>query len=233
MSTTTDPLVSVVIPVCNGERYLREALESVFAQGHRPIEVIVIDDGSTDNSAEIASSFDSTVSVIRQQNQGPAAARNRGIEASSGEFIAFLDADDLWLPEKLDRQVAHFKAHPDLDIVGARQRNFWMPEVSEEQGASSEDDADGQSSQVLLIRRSAFDRVGLLDERLAHRDAMDWLLRARDAGLKSDELPDVLVHRRIHQHNRSRKRGDRDREDMLRIVQASLSRRRGTTPPLS
>ena len=94
-------LVSCIIPVFNGELYLREALESVFEQTYRTTEVVVVDDGSTDETPNIAASFQSRVTYIRQDNQGPATARNTAIRAARGEFIAFLDCDDLWEPEKL------------------------------------------------------------------------------------------------------------------------------------
>src|SRR6476660_1471039 len=111
--TEEKPLVSVIIPVYNGTCYLRAALESVFAQTYRPFEVIVVDDGSLDDSGVIAQSFDD-VRYIHQENQGVAAARNNGIEVARGEFLAFLDQDDLWTPEKLKLQMGHLLSDPEL-----------------------------------------------------------------------------------------------------------------------
>lgn len=105
--------VSVVIPCYNGARFLRETLESAVAQTHSPLEILVIDDGSTDDSAAIAESFGPPVRVIRQSNQGESVARNRGIEEAKGNWVAFLDADDLWLPNKLERCVSNIS--PDID----------------------------------------------------------------------------------------------------------------------
>lgn len=99
------PLVSVVIPCYNASKTLAATLESVLAQSYRPIEVIVVDDGSSDESVEIARSFAPTVQVIAKKNGGPASARNEGIRRCKGEYIAFADADDLWMPEKLTVQV--------------------------------------------------------------------------------------------------------------------------------
>src|SRR3954451_23570366 len=105
------PLVSVIIPVHNGAKYLRAALESVFAQTYSPFEVIVVDDGSVDESGVIAQSFND-VRYIHQANQGVAAARNNGIGAARGEFLAFLDQDDLWTTEKLKLQMGYLMKDP-------------------------------------------------------------------------------------------------------------------------
>src|SRR4051812_13046945 len=100
------PTISVVIPCYNGALYLRETLESALAQNYAPLEILVVDDGSEDDSAAIAESCGAPVRVIRQPNQGESVARNRGIDEARGDWVAFLDADDLWEPEKLERQVA-------------------------------------------------------------------------------------------------------------------------------
>lgn len=105
--SSSSPTVSVVIPCYNGAPFLRETLESALNQTHPPLEIIVIDDGSTDDSAAIAELFGPPVRVIRQENQGESVARNRGIDEAQGEWLAFLDADDLWKPTKLERQIAH------------------------------------------------------------------------------------------------------------------------------
>ena len=101
----TPGLISCVIPVFNGERYLGEALESVLAQSYQPLEVIVVDDGSTDETAEVARRYGERVRYVWQPNAGETAARNLGLTAAHGEFIAFLDADDVWDSEKLERQI--------------------------------------------------------------------------------------------------------------------------------
>lgn len=117
------PIVSVIIPCYNSEKTLQKTIESVLAQTYRPIEVIVVDDGSSDSSIDIAASFDSPVTVIAKKNGGPASARNRGIRECKGDYIAFLDADDLWLPDKLDKQIAFArKAAGPILVFTAVQR---------------------------------------------------------------------------------------------------------------
>ncbi|WP_372716856.1 glycosyltransferase family 2 protein [Novipirellula sp.] len=106
MTSKNNPLISVVIPCYNASVFIRETLDSVRSQTYKPLEVIIVDDGSTDDSVAIAESYGSFVSVIQQENQGESVARNRGIEEAKGDWIAFLDADDVWAPKKLQRQVA-------------------------------------------------------------------------------------------------------------------------------
>jgi glycosyltransferase involved in cell wall biosynthesis len=112
-----NPLVSAVIPVYNNELFVAEAIESVLAQTYSPVECLVIDDGSTDRSSEIAASYGSSVTVIRKENGGVGRARNLGAERARGKYVAFLDADDVWLPEKLERQMALFEADPGLGFA--------------------------------------------------------------------------------------------------------------------
>ena len=227
---STNPLVNCIVPVYNGERYLGEALESVLSQSYQPVGIIVVDDGSTDGTAGIAARYGDRIAYVRQENSGPVAARNRGLKEAGAQFIGFLDADDLWLPDKLQRQMSRFEANPAIDISVALMRNFWAPEVRDEEArlkaAGLADGQTGQATQTIVARRTAFDKVGPLDESLPHRDAMDWMVRARDVGLIIEELPEVLAARRVHETNRSRRRQGDDRENMLRIVKASLDRRR-------
>src|SRR4051812_7319537 len=113
MRNVSRPLVSVVIPAFNAERFLGEALASVSAQTYAPVETIVVDDGSSDGTAEVARAHPE-VALIEQENSGPAAARNRGFAASRGEFIAFHDSDDLMTPDKLAVQVSHMLENPGV-----------------------------------------------------------------------------------------------------------------------
>jgi len=112
-----NPLVSVVIPVFNGERYLRDAVQSVLDQRYAPLEIIIVDDGSTDGTATVAQSLPEAVSYLHHTNQGPAAARNRGIEQARGGLIAFADADDLWPPAKLELQLPYLINEPAIEIA--------------------------------------------------------------------------------------------------------------------
>ena len=228
-STAKQPLVSVVVPVYNGERFLRETLESIFAQDYHPYEVIVVDDGSVDASAEVAQSFEG-VRYFYQENQGPAVARNTGIAAARGEFIAFLDADDLWPPEKLRLQVAALQKRPKLGYVLTKMRSVleegMAPPHWLEEGGIHED-VNGMLPSSLLVRKSVFSQVGLFDPAYRLGDDIDWFIRAHEAGIAMDVVPTLLLLRRIHGANMSSARPP-NRGIWLRILRGSLARKRAS-----
>lgn len=230
--TTWQPdLVSCIVPCYNGERFLGEALDSILAQTYRPIEVIVADDGSTDGSGAVVARYGPPVRRVRHPHRGLPATRNLGLSAARGEFIAFLDADDLWHPEKLERQVASLRARPELDFCVTQVRNFWVPELEDErqryQGRRYAQALPGYVCVALLARRSLFEAVGGFDEALPLGDDNDWFLRAFDHGAKRELLPEVLVYRRLHQANMTRQMSDEAPEWLLRVVKRTLDRRRG------
>jgi glycosyltransferase involved in cell wall biosynthesis len=224
------PLISCIIPVFNGERYLAEALDSILAQTYRPIEIIVVDDGSTDGTRELVASYGDQVRYLWQPNSGPATARNQGLSAASGEFVAFLDADDLWHPEKLERQLARFDARPDLDVCVAHVQNFWILELREEEAQFRDHRVSrplpGYVTETLLARHTFFEAVGRFNTELNHGDSTDWFLRAAERGAAIELLPDVLSYRRLHQANRSRLLASNSRDEYVKIVKAVLDRRR-------
>ncbi len=221
--------ISCIVPVYNGERYVKEALDSILAQTYRPLEIIVVDDSSTDGTAEVVAGYGDQVNYVRQPNSGPAGARNRGVSEAHGRFIAFLDADDLWHPGKLERQIARFQARPALDLCVTYVQNFWIPELQEEaerfRNHRLAQPVPGYVAQTLLARRALFESVGQFNTGLMHGDAKEWFLRAAEAGAVMEILSDVLVYRRLHRENFSRD-VSRSLEDHLRIIKASLDRRR-------
>lgn len=218
------PLVSCVVPVFNGALYLREAIDSIEAQTWRPLEIIIVDDGSTDATPEIIAALGGRVRALRQPNRGPAAARNAGIAAASGAFIAFLDADDLWIPEKLATQMARFEARPELEVSLGKARNWWIEDLRSE-AAGMPDMMAGVT--VAVIRRGLFDRLGRFDETLRHLDWTEWMLRATGAGATVETLPETLALRRIHHDNLSRNRSGEYTDERMRVAQVQLARRRG------
>jgi glycosyltransferase involved in cell wall biosynthesis len=223
------PLVSVIVPVFNGEAYLAEALESVLHQVYLPLEIIVVDDGSTDGTAGVAARFPH-VRYVYQSNRGPARARNAGLALAQGEVLASLDADDVWPDDKLALQGALLSAHPEADLVLGRvtlvtacprvdgrlcPKTLAQPWLSPSLGAA-------------LIRRRAFERVGRFDETLPLSEDLDWFLRAREGGPPWFSHPEVMLYYRRHAQNYSLKNPLADKYHLL-ALKKSLDRRRRQT----
>ena len=222
-------LVSTIIPVHNGERYLAEAIESVLAQTYRPVEVIVVDDGSTDGSAHVARSFGKRVRYCFQAQHGQGAARNLGVESARGSFIAFLDADDLWMKEKLTLQMAALADDPALDMVFGHVRQFQSPDSGAKGWEGTRQDGTvmpGYFAGTVLIRRDSFQSAGPFQTHWRVAEFIDWYSKAVEAGLRGVMLPDILLERRLHGGNLGiRERSSR--ADYVRVLKASLDRRRG------
>jgi glycosyltransferase involved in cell wall biosynthesis len=229
------PLVSCIVPCFNGARYLEECLQSILGQTHPRLEVIVVDDGSTDASADVVRRFGTAVRYQRRANGGPAAACNTGLALATGELVAFLEQDDLWLGDKIERQLTELTARPDLDYCVTHIQNFWVPALRE-QARRFEDQpvmqpVPGYVVQTLLARRRAFETVGPFDESLRFAAASEWFIRAAERGSRGVLLPDVLTRRRLHEDNFSRRHREASREQFLQVIKAMLDRRRGGTPP--
>ena len=194
----SDPLLSIIIPCYNAELFLREALESVLQQSYSPLEVIIVDDGSTDASVEIARSF-STVQLIQQAHTGASGARNRGIHHARGTYIGFHDADDICEHDRLAKQMKLLMDYPEIDYVLCRIQNF------------CDIDSPPQCSiaQETLLPRLGFvsamiGRACLFDENtfrtsLAIGEDVEWLMRHKHTCHAT--VPDVLIRRRLHAHN--------------------------------
>jgi len=205
------PRVSVVIPAYNGEAYLEACLASVCAQTAPPLEVLVIDDGSTDRTAAIAQAFaarDGRVRCIRQENTGVSAARNRGVAEAAGDWIAFLDGDDLWLPEKLERQLALQEATgADLLYTAAA----CIDENGEPTGRTLTSAASVTFETLLrgnkivsssvLVRRTWLERFPMEHDEL-HEDYLCWL-RLLQNGCKAAGIPEPLVQYRVSAGSKS------------------------------
>lgn len=222
------PLVSVIIPVYNGEKFLAEAIESVLAQTYRPIEILVIDDGSTDGSAVVAKSFPEPVHYFYQCTSDVSTTRNTGVKKAMGSFYAFLDADDLWLYDKLALQMKALESNSDLHIVFGYVSHFFSPdldEITKQKISCPTENMPGYHPGTMLVSRDSFLRVGLFDPNLNCGEFLDWYSKAKENGLKSLLLPEVVMKRRIHNANR----GVRDREiqtGYVRAIKAALDRRR-------
>lgn len=217
-SSRMDPMVSVVMPAYNARQYINESIRSVLNQDYPSVELIVIDDGSKDGTPELAEQFGSRVKVIRQANAGPAAARNLGIAAAHGDFIAFLDADDVWLPGKVALQVQYLLDHPDVGVVfGEFLRWYPQPDgsflaapapinldhplklVAKHSGWIYKDILLDSVICIItaMVRRSVFKTVGSFNESLRTGEDYDFWLRV-SRHFRADKLDRTLAYYRIN-----------------------------------
>lgn len=228
----SDPaLISVILPVYNGERYLAEAIDSVLAQSGWKLELITIDDGSTDKSADILAAYaarDPRVKVLTQANAGVTVARNIGITRSEGAYISFLDQDDRWAPDALSMHVQALNADPELGYTLAHQVCFLEPGADEPDWFKLQhldEPMAGYLPGALCARRSVFDKVGLFDERFAISSDADWFAKARDAEIAMKLLSAVTLQRRIHDVNQSR-HAEVIQKELFQLLAESIRRKR-------
>ena len=223
-SDNQSPLVSVIIPSYNAEQFIGQAIESVMAQTYPSYEMIVVDDGSTDKTKEILKEFDGQIRCVHQENRGPSAARNAGIEIAQGTYICFLDADDLWTPDKLEAQVEFLERHPDIALVFSDHQDFKSGNVDPRSYLDAKKETFGEvlvtekplqeaflkliqenfiSTPTVMVRKRCLEKTGLFDENLWSVEDRDlWLRMAAHFQLAC--LPRIFCQRRVHQSNISR-----------------------------
>ena len=228
----THPRISVIMPVFNAEKYVRQALESVLAQTVDDTEIICVDDGSTDSSLDIMRAFGNKITILgNNQNTGAAQARNTGIASARGEFLAFLDADDIWEPEKLSAQMLQFQNSPELDISFSYMKCFISPELSEEIKQLRHCPPDPMAGYVpgtAIIKSTSFKKVGMLKPKWKVGEFIDWFARAKEMGLRYEMNPGVFLLRRIHETNTGVTERSR-LTDYAKIIKESLDRKRSQT----
>lgn len=207
------PKVSVIIPTYNYASFIVEAVESVLAQTFKDMEVIVVDDGSTDNTRDVLKRFNGKIIYLYQENRGAPTARNKGIRAAQGEYLGFLDADDLWMPEKLEIQVPILDQDPEVGLVYANTYNVGA--LREHQLLSMANKSGGSGriftkllegnfipSPSVLVRKSCFEEVGLFDDDMGKLAAQDWDMWLRIARVyKVVYVDQVLAKYRYHTRN--------------------------------
>lgn len=231
-----DPKVSVVIPAFNAEEFITETIDSVLAQTYRDYEIIVVDDGSVDNTAELVRQFGNPVRYIKTENRGPSHARNVGIREAQGQYVAFLDADDLWTPDKLAIQVEFLSKRPDIDFVFADMLKFSKDQITMPsyfkllknspvniQIPNYEDCLDDPTRLLLkcnvvptgtvMVRKDCLERTDLFDEKISNVEDLDLWIRL-SLVCRFGCIPRVLKKKRDHQGNISKNR--------LRALKAAL-----------
>lgn len=221
------PLLSVIIPVYNGEMYLNEALDSVRAQHYPALEIIIVDDGSTDGSGAIARSRPEKIRYVRQDNAGPAAARNRGIREAKAKLIAFLDADDIWPERSLSIRLETLQRDPSLQGAVGKIRIFRMgvPDAAPSPLTLTEPMSLPMLVGGGLFYRSVFAKIGFFNEELRQSEDLDWLLRLREAGIPIRHIDAVTLHYRQHANSLSGNRAA-TQHGIMEAIRLSLERRR-------
>ncbi|MBH1964999.1 MAG: glycosyltransferase family 2 protein [Comamonadaceae bacterium] len=222
------PLTSIIITCFNRQKYIAEAIESALTQTMIDREIIVIDDGSTDASAEIVRAYGDRVQYFHQHNQGASRAKNVGVDRAHGEFISFLDSDDFWPSDKLHIQLNHFAESPDVDILHGHALQFVDADLTPEEKAQLFCPPDPMAAPVsgtMLLRKSVFEKVGGFREDLLVGIDIEWHLRAKSMDLRIETLPDILLHRRIHPTNSGATQRSA-RQQHLSILKEHLDRRR-------
>lgn len=219
--------VSYIVPVFNGEVYLAEALDSIFAQTVPALEVLVIDDGSSDGTPAVARSYGDRITYLRQPHAGQSVARNHGVRVARGDLVAFLDADDLAHPTKLARQVARFEARPELDLCQALACDFWSADIP----AERREEVRGlprphpRHIDTWLVRRSLFERIGGLDPEMKVGETAEWHWRARESGAPIELLPEVVAYRRVHANNMTKGRREEQIDSLFTLLRAAMERK--------
>lgn len=194
------PLISVIIPVWNGEKYLPEALRSIYAQQYPSLEIIVIDDGSIDNTATIAQA-NKNIMYLYQDHQGPSAAKNLGLRNANGNFIAFLDCDDLWIQNSLSQHLNYLIENPSVNIIQSKVQDFYFDSELKKICPITQPYFMFPFMGSSLFRKLVFDSVGLFEASLNFSEDWDWALRAYESNIKKEKLNFLSLLIRKHENN--------------------------------
>ncbi|HBE20937.1 MAG TPA: hypothetical protein DEG17_06730 [Cyanobacteria bacterium UBA11149] len=219
-------LISVIVPAYNAAKFLEKAIQSILKQAYEPLEIIVVDDGSTDATSHVVKRLDNSIRYIYQENAGPAIARNTGLKLAKGEIIAFLDADDLWPENKLDLQLEYLEKNPAMEIITGRIQvmqsestdnkrlfpEFKQPSLGVNLGAG-------------LYRKSVFEKLGYFDPSLRQSEDLDFMMRVREAGITMVMLEEITLYYRLHETNITLQIEEK-KSLILKAFKQSLNRRR-------
>lgn len=215
--------ISVIIPAYNAEKFIAKTLSSVFNQSFLPHEVIIVDDGSIDETKKIVEQFDVVYSF--QKNQGTAAALNHGIKLAKGNIFAFLDHDDIWRPEKLLLQKEVLELQPKIDMVFSLLENVIVNEKLEDTIDVDFEPVNGVHKSTFMVRKSSFEQVGEFSTQCGTQEFLNWFSQALDTGLKAHTVQEVLVKRTIHGSNQTILNKEM-KNDFPKVLKAILDRRR-------
>ena len=221
-------MVSIIMPAFNSERFIGDAIQSILDQDHRPIQVVLVDNGSTDSTISIVRSFNNVSCIVQPEYYNIPMARNVGLVLAKGEFIAFLDSDDIWLPGKLSAQVKHLRDNPELAMNLCRYNIRIEEGVTPPYGFWDDRNDDLKASTIpsaLVARRETFLKVGAYDITFDQAEDSDWFLRAHEMGMKVELIPELLMVKRYHENNITH-RTQEGRHFLIRALKHALNRKR-------
>lgn len=228
LSGSENPLISVIMVVYNREKYIREALESILADQYSPKEIIVVDDGSSDNTVKIVADFPDVI-LLCQENCGVSVARNVGIRASKGAYITFLDSDDIWMPGRIEAGLDFFNRQPEISFIFGQEVMFLeegvqKPALILQEWIEKPRDASNNGS--IMAKRLCYEKIGLFNPEYKKDEDTEWNIRALQGMLKMIRIPFVFHRRRIHDSNISLVQGDIRNKSLLKIMHESIKRKK-------
>ena len=212
------PLISVIVPVYNGEKFLVNTIKNIIAQDYNPLEIIIIDDGSTDSSLSVLNDINAELKILHQNNQGPAAARNKGISIAKGDYIAFLDCDDLWPANKLIEHADYLNRSDNVDLLQGLVKKIYL---------SSGNISFSAFPQLgnTLFRSNVFERIGAFDESMRYAEDTDWFFRAYENKLTKVIINKIALYYQIHANNMT-KHKELTRRGFFHFLKRHLDRTR-------
>ena len=221
----SEPKVSIIIPTYNQSQYLEEAMESVLNQTYQNIEIIIVDDGSTDNTSEVVKSFDNKIIYIPQKNKGASSARNAGIKKAQGQYVAFLDSDDMWIKNKLEKQIKFIQNNPEIGLLGTGcyqmvdiNKMIYKKIFPAKNEILQKDlikyNPFIQSS--VIIRKDIFNDIGLYDEKFKESEDYDLWLRIAQK-YKVANIQEALVTKKYYEKGLSK---DKDNKQLYFVLKA-------------
>jgi len=223
-------LISCIVTSFNSEKYIAEAINSILDQTYKHIELIVADGGSKDNTREVVQKLNSNIKFITQKTLSPSDTRNLGFQSSKGNYIAFLDADDLWHPEKLTRQMNCFAENSEIDLCITYAEMFWSEDLKNEKiffkNHPRTKSIPGYATTTLLAKKNVFEIAGKFNKELWFTDAAEWFIRTKGLGLKMHIIEEPLTFHRMHQSNLTKRKSEESREEFLALVKSVLDRKK-------
>lgn len=223
------PLISIIVIVRNGERFVKDALLSIYNQNYPHFEVIVVDGHSTDQTLSIVNEFN-PITIIEQEGAGISDAYNTGIKTADAPILAFLSSDDIWMPNKLAIHAEYMMNNPEIMFTNSLIKYFLEPGSEIPRGFRIELLEGSHPARImenLVVRKEAFEKVGLFNTELSTAEDVDWYSRAQDLGVSNHLIDEVLLKKRIHGYNTSMNTAVNNM-NLMKVLRSTLKRKRAS-----